>query len=149
THGLDEAIRRLNLYAEAGADLLFADALLSEPDIRTVAENVSKPLCVNMGFGLRKRSTTPLISARRLQEIGVAVVIYPRLLTACALHGMKQGLLALQEQIAAGEVIERPDLLVSFEELLDIMGMDDVHGLEQRFLTAEQLSAKYGSARTS
>src|SRR5256884_6046510 len=84
THGLDEVIRRLNLYAEAGADLLFADALLAERDIETVARNVSKPLCVNMGFGIRTRSTTPLLSAARLQELGVAAVIYPRLLTACA-----------------------------------------------------------------
>src|SRR5579863_3295721 len=58
THGLDEAIRRLNLYAEAGADLLFADALLSCEHIATVVKNVSKPLCVNMGFGIRQRSTT-------------------------------------------------------------------------------------------
>src|SRR5262249_37334765 len=52
-HGVKEAIRRLNLYAEAGADLLFADALLSAEDIATVAKNVSKPLTVNMGFGIR------------------------------------------------------------------------------------------------
>ncbi len=37
THGIKEVIRRLNLYAEAGADLLFADALLSEKDIKFVA----------------------------------------------------------------------------------------------------------------
>jgi 2-methylisocitrate lyase-like PEP mutase family enzyme len=33
THGVKEAIRRLNLYAEAGADMLFADALLAKDDI--------------------------------------------------------------------------------------------------------------------
>src|SRR3954471_13996918 len=44
THGLDEAIRRLNLYAEAGADLLFADAATSVPDIQALAKNVTKPL---------------------------------------------------------------------------------------------------------
>ncbi|MGH8630311.1 MAG: isocitrate lyase/PEP mutase family protein, partial [Burkholderiales bacterium] len=55
THGIAEVILRLNKYAEAGADLLFADALLSKEEIGTVAKNVSKPLCVNMGFGIRKR----------------------------------------------------------------------------------------------
>ena len=40
THGIDEVIKRLNSYAEAGADLLFADALLSVEDIATVAKNV-------------------------------------------------------------------------------------------------------------
>src|SRR5438876_10202938 len=83
THGLQEVLRRLTLYAEAGADLVFADALVSEQDIAVVARHVPKPLCVNMGFGIRTRATTPLISPARLQDLGVAVVIYPRLLTAC------------------------------------------------------------------
>src|SRR5438552_10740876 len=89
THGVAEAIRRLNLYAEAGADLLFADAALSVEDIGALARGVQKPLSVNMGFGIRQRSTTPLLSAAQLQDLGVAAVIYPRMLTACALRGMQ------------------------------------------------------------
>lgn len=146
TDGIAEVIRRLNLYAEAGADLLFADALLSAEEISTVAGNVSKPLCVNMGFGIRQRSTTPLLSAAQLQDLGVAAVIYPRMLTACALQGMKNGLELLQQSLTTGKVIDRPDALVSFEELNDIMGMWQVQDLEQRFLTAAQLEAKYHGA---
>ncbi len=144
THGLAEAIRRLNLYAEAGADLLFADAATSVEQIATIARNVSKPLSVNMGFGIRQRSTTPLLSARQLQDLGVAAVIYPRLLTACALRGMQQGLALLGSSLASGEVVDRPDALVSFEELHDIMGMAEVEDLERRFLTPAQREAKYG-----
>src|SRR5262249_20130752 len=55
TNGIPEVIDRLNLYAEAGADILFADALLSADDIATVARSVPKPLAVNMGFGLIER----------------------------------------------------------------------------------------------
>ena len=145
THGVAEAIRRLNLYAEAGADLLFADAALSADDIGTIARNVSKPLSVNMGFGIRRRSTTPLLSAKQLQDLGVAAVIYPRLLTACALRGMQKGLALLGESLDSGEPVDRPDALVSFEELHDIMALDEVEALEQRFLTAGQLAAKYGA----
>jgi 2-methylisocitrate lyase-like PEP mutase family enzyme len=144
THGLAEAIRRLNLYAEAGADLLFADAAMSIEDISTIARSVGKPLCVNMGFGIRQRSTTPLLSARQLQNLGVAVVIYPRLLTACALRGMQQGMALLRQSLDSGEVVDRPDALVSFEELHDIMGMAEVEDLERRFLTPEEVEAKYG-----
>ena len=144
THGLAEAIRRLNLYADAGADLLFADAALSAADIGALARNVSKPLSVNMGFGVRQRSTTPLLSAAELQALGVAAVIYPRLLTASALRGMEQGMALLQQSLASGEVVDRPDALVSFEELHAIMGMADIEDLEQRFLTPAQLEAKYG-----
>lgn len=146
THGIAEVIKRLNAYAEAGADLLFADALLSATDIATVAKNVGKPLCVNMGLGIRKRSTTPLLSPRQMQELGVAVAIYPRLLTATAIQGMKNGLAVLQQAIDTGEVVERPDLAVSFEELNTLVGFDDVQKIEQRFLTKEQMARKYGSA---
>ena len=146
THGVKEAIRRLNLYAEAGADLLFADAATSVEDIATIAKNVSKPMSVNMGFGIRQRSTTPLLSARQLQDLGVAAVIYPRMLTACALRGMQRGLAFLKESLDTGKVVERPEALVSFEELHEIMGIADVEALEQRFLTASQLKAKYGES---
>lgn len=146
THGINEVIRRLNMYAEAGADLLFADALITAEEIRTVARNVPKPLCVNMGFGIRQRSTTALLSAAQLQDLGVAVVIYPRMLTACALQGMKNGLDLLRQSLDSGQVVDRPDALVSFEELNEIMGMADVEQLEQRFLTEEQLKAKYKDA---
>jgi len=145
THGVKEAIRRLNLYAEAGADLLFADAATSVEDIATIAKNVSKPMSVNMGFGIRQRSTTPLLSAKQLQDLGVAAVIYPRMLTACALRGMQRGLAFLKESLDTGKVVDRPDALVSFEELHEIMGMGEVEDLEQRFLTQSQLDAKYGS----
>ncbi len=132
THGINEVVRRLNLYAEAGADLLFADALLSEQDITTVIKNISKPLCINMGLGIRRRATTPLISPARLAELGVRVVIYPRLLTACAIKGMQHGLDALQQAIKTKEPIERPDLLVSFEELNNIVGFDEFKALESK-----------------
>jgi len=145
THGIAEAVRRLNLYAEAGADLLFADAATSVEDIATLASNVSKPLSVNMGFGIRQRSTTPLLSAAQLQDLGVAVVIYPRLLTACALRGMQQGLALLKQSLTSGEVVDRPDALVSFEELHEIMDMAQIEDLERRFLTPSQLEAKYGA----
>ena len=149
THGVAEAIRRLNLYAEAGADLLFADAAMSAEDIGTIARNVSKPLSVNMGFGIRQRSTTPLLSAAQLQALGVAVVIYPRLLTACAVMGMQHGLELLHQSVTSGKVVDRPDALVSFEVLHDILGMHEIEAMEQRFLTPDQLTAKYGAGKAA
>jgi 2-methylisocitrate lyase-like PEP mutase family enzyme len=143
THGIDEVIRRLNLYAEAGADLLFADALLTVDEIRTVAHAVSKPLTVNMGFGVRQRSTTPLVSAAQLQELGVAVVIYPRLLTAAAIQGMNNAMAAFEQMLTTGKVVDRPDLLVSFDELNELLGMVELRRLEQRYLTKDQLAERY------
>ena len=140
-HGVGEAIRRLNLYAEAGADLLFADALLSAEDIATVARNVGKPLTVNMGFGIRQRPTTPLLSARQLEDMGVKAVSYPRLLSAAAIQGMKNALAVLQQSLDEERVIDRPDLLVSFGELNTLMGLDQLKALETRFVGAARPAA--------
>jgi 2-methylisocitrate lyase-like PEP mutase family enzyme len=133
-HGVGEAIRRLNLYAEAGADLLFADALLTAEDIATVARNVVEPLTVNMGFGIRQRPTTPLLSTRQLEDMGVKAVSFPRLLTAAAIQGMKNALAVLGQSIEEGRAIDRPDLLVSFDELNDLMGIRQIRALERSFV---------------
>src|SRR3989442_13134284 len=74
THGLQEVLRRLTLYAQAGADLLFADPLGSEHDIAIVARHVPKPPCVNIGLRIRAPATTPLIAPLQLQALRVAVV---------------------------------------------------------------------------
>ena len=137
-HGVGEAIRRLNLYAEAGADLLFADALLTAEDIATVAKNVSKPLTVNMGFGIRQRPTTPLLSVKQLEDMGVKAVSFPRLLTAAAIQGMKNALAVLGQSIDEGRVIDRPDLLVPFGELNELMGLGQLRSLERSFGAARE-----------
>lgn len=142
THGIDEAIRRLNMYAEAGADIVFADALLSESDIAKVARSVSRPLIVNMGLGIRSRSTTPLIHPKRLQELGVAGVSYPRLLSTAAVKGMVNAMDALDEMLEGDQPIDRPDLLVGFDEINALTGYDDISELENRYTVADAAAAE-------
>lgn len=139
THGLDEAIRRLNQYADAGADLLLADALATEADIEKVAKSVSKPLCVNMGFGLRQRSTTQLISVPRMKELGVRAVMYGRMLSASALQGLNNSLEALEKSKHELTVTERPELLFSFEQLNELMDLGSIRELENRFASKEEV----------
>ena len=124
---------RLNMYAEAGGDVVFADALLSEDDIAAVAVNVPKPMSVNMGLGLLTRGTTPLIHPKRLQEMGVAMVSYPRLLSTGAVRGMMNAMDALTDMIAGDEPVERPDLLVPFKDLNALVGIGHLDALENRY----------------
>lgn len=131
--GLTEAIDRLNLYAEAGADVLFADALMSEEDIAAVAKSVPKPLSVNMGLGLLTRGTTPLIHPKRLQEMGVAMISYPRLMSTGAVRGMMNAMDALTDMIAGDEPVERPDLLVPFKDLNELVGIGFLDEMEERY----------------
>ncbi|MBD21978.1 MAG: carboxyvinyl-carboxyphosphonate phosphorylmutase [Rhodospirillaceae bacterium] len=131
--GINAAIDRMNMYAEAGADILFADALLSEEDIIKACENVPKPLTVNMGLGLLFRGTTPLIHPSRLQEIGVSMVSYPRLMSTGAVRGMMNAMDALDVMIKGDQPVERPDLLVPFKELNNLVGIDYLDELEDRY----------------
>jgi len=133
TDGISEVIDRLNLYAEAGADIVFADALLSVEDIATVAKGVRKPLAVNMGFGLMERGTTPLITPKRLEALGVATVSYARMLTSAALRGMINALEAFAPTITADKPAQRPELLVPFGELNELMGLKELEALEARW----------------
>ena len=131
--GINAAIDRLNAYAEAGATLLFADALLSEADIINVASNVPKPLAVNMGLGLLTRGTTPLIHPKRLQEIGVSMVSYPRLMSTGAVKGMSNAMEAFSQMLESEKTTERPDLLMSFKEHNQLVGIDLLDELESRY----------------
>jgi 2-methylisocitrate lyase-like PEP mutase family enzyme len=133
TDGITAVIDRLNLYAEAGADIVFADALLSVDDIASVAKNVRKPLAVNMGFGLIERGTTPLVTPKQLEALGVATVSYARMLTSAALRGMINALEAFAPTITADKPAQRPDLLVPFGELNELMGLQELEALEARW----------------
>jgi 2-methylisocitrate lyase-like PEP mutase family enzyme len=146
THGIEEVIRRLNMYADAGADLLFCDAVMKVEEIKAIAKGVSKPFCVNMGFGIRRRSSTPLLSPKNLQDLGVSVVIYPRMLTSAAIQGMKHAIAAIKQSMHTGEVVDRPDLLVSFEELNDLVGIKELERLEQRYLLPDHYDRKYAGS---
>jgi len=146
--GIEEAIRRANLYADAGADLLFADALLTETDIARFCDNVSGPVLVNMGFGIRRRTTTPLLAPSRLEQLGVAAVIYPRMLTSASVMGMRRAIDTLLEGVETGQPPDRPDLSVSFEELNSLIGLDEIQEIEGRYLTQDDLARKYRGARS-
>jgi 2-methylisocitrate lyase-like PEP mutase family enzyme len=128
--GVDAAIERLQMYTEAGADLLFADALVSEEDIYRVAQSVTRPLTVNMGLGIRSRATTPLIHPKRLEEMGVAAVSYPRLLSTAAVRGMQNAMTAFQTMLSGRQTVDLPDLQVGFEELNALLGFDFITELD-------------------
>jgi 2-methylisocitrate lyase-like PEP mutase family enzyme len=144
--GVDGMLRRARAYAESGADMIFADAIRSEDQIKRLVDAAGVPVTVNIGFGIRARPTTPLMSIKRLAEIGVRRVTLPRMLPAAAIHGMMRALDVMKEVIASGEPADRPDLLVDIETIMSLMDYDEMRELERRLLTTESLEAKYGSS---
>ncbi len=71
--GMEEAIRRAKMYVDAGADVIFPEALLSEEEFMKFREEIDTPLLANMTeFG-----KTPYITAKEFEEMGYNIVIFP------------------------------------------------------------------------
>ena len=86
--GLDAAIERARAYADAGADLIFTEALGSAADFERFRAAVDTPLLANMTeFG-----KSELLSVSQLSDIGYNVVIYPVTTLRLAMHAVEAGL---------------------------------------------------------
>jgi 2-methylisocitrate lyase-like PEP mutase family enzyme len=73
TLGLDEALRRGEAFAKAGADIIFIESPESVQEMRQIAAAFHQPLLANMVEGGR----TPVLSRAELEEIGFKVAIFP------------------------------------------------------------------------
>lgn len=72
-YGVDDAIERAKTYFEAGADVIFTEALECRDEFRKFAQSVRGPLLANMTeFG-----KSPLLSSEELQDLGYRMVIFP------------------------------------------------------------------------
>ena len=142
--GFDKAVERAKMYVAAGADMVFPDAVDSEDQIKRFIDAVGVPVSINIGFGIRARPTTPMMSVKRLAELGVARVTMARMLPSAALMGMHKALELMLDHVQNGTIHNRPDLLYGMEEITDLMGYDKIAALEAQFLPSDQLERKYG-----
>ena len=113
--GLDGAIERAGLYVEAGADMIFAEALTSLDEFRTFTPRVHVPVLANITeFG-----RTPLLDREALGEAGVRMALYP----LSAFRAMSRAAMDVYETLRSrgtqATLIER---MQTREELYDIIG---------------------------
>jgi len=134
--GIEEAIRRGNLYAKAGADLIFVEAPLSVEGIKRVIKEIDAPVSINLLQGGR----TPLVTIQELEEWGAARVSIPVTTVMAAAYGVKQAL----EYIKAHGTIRDLEGVLSFAEFTDLVGLDKIRELEARYLTEEEIALRYG-----
>ncbi|WP_176598826.1 methylisocitrate lyase [Sphingobium sp. 15-1] len=73
SEGVEGAIKRANMYVDAGADVIFSEALTTPEMFHAFTSEVKAPLLANMTeFG-----RSPLLTATELQAIGYSIVIWP------------------------------------------------------------------------
>lgn len=141
--GLDEAIRRGRLYAEAGADMIFPDALLSEDEYARFAKEVPGPKLLNMG-GYAKKRTTPKMPLSTVEAMGYAMVIFP---LAALRSGVRAMMDFLSELARDGTEAENRQIAAldghAVENWYEFTGMGDMRVLEERYLPADLVERKY------
>lgn len=126
TLGLDEALRRAEAYAKAGADVLFVESPESEDEMRRICASIDKPLLANMVEGGR----TPVLSKQALQDLGYKLAIFPVSALLAATHAMK----LLYEHVAkTGSTVGTSGELLAFSELTRLMGFEDIWAFERKY----------------
>lgn len=122
--GLDAALDRAAAYAEAGADVLFVEALRSEAEMRAAVARLGaqRPLLVNMVEGGR----TPLRPAAELEALGFAVAIFPGGAVRALVHALDAYYRSLAQH---GTTAPFRDRMLDFDRLQEVLGTGDI--LEQ------------------
>jgi len=115
THGIEEALRRLSSYADAGADMLFADGPSTLEHLAAIPRALPRPAVANMVEG----GKTPLVPAAELERLGYRLVIFPNSLVRLLAHAGANLLAALR---ASGTTAGARQDMLSFDELNDLVG---------------------------
>ena len=133
--GLDEALRRAEAYARAGADILFVESPESIDEMRRIGSAFDLPLVANMV----EKGHTPVLARAELESIGYKIAIFPVSALLAAVRAMTG---VYQTLKVSGSTAGIDVQLADFGELTKLMGFEDIWAFEQRY--AEPAMAPQG-----
>jgi 2-methylisocitrate lyase-like PEP mutase family enzyme len=126
THGFEAAVERAQKFAEAGADILFVEAVTKAEEVRALPQRIAKPQLMNMVIG----GKTPIFNATELGELGFGLVLYANAALQGAVAGMQKVLTTLKGE---KEVLESSGLVATFAERQRLVGKPQWDALEKQY----------------
>lgn len=124
--GFGEALRRAQIYGEAGADLLFVEAPTSREQLEVIGRELSDwPLVANMV----ERGKTPLLGVDELAQLGFSLILFPGSITRIVTRAARS---LLQELAEHGTTEGILDDMATFEDVNRLVGLNDADAWEQR-----------------
>jgi 2-methylisocitrate lyase-like PEP mutase family enzyme len=126
TQGFEAAVERAMKFAEAGADILFVEAVTTADEIRALPQRLPRPQLMNMVIG----GKTPIFGADELGQLGYGIVLYANAALQGAVAGMQNVLTVLRD---TRRVDEDPALLTPFAERQRLVGKPEWDALEKRY----------------
>ena len=122
--GLDKAIERSKAYVDAGADLIFPEALENESDFEAFRKAIKVPLIANMTeFG-----KSPLFNTETLEALGFNIVIYPMSAMRIALKAIEEGLCKLKADGTQEGIISK---MWTRKELYELLQYSEYNKFDQ------------------
>jgi len=142
--GLNEAIKRMKAYAEAGADVVFADGLGIEKgkeEIERAVKEVGAPMLYHPS-GLH-----PRLSLEECQELGIAIVVFPGSSLEPAVIAVWDYLQDLKKRGTQAQIDfenkYKNHPLFGLKKLFDFTGYDKIQEYEKKFLPSEEVRLRY------
>jgi methylisocitrate lyase len=118
SEGIDKAIERAKAYVDAGANMIFPEAMQDESDFEKMRKALDVPILANMTeFGKSK-----LLTTNELQNLGINMVIYPVTLQRIAMHAVE---LALRDIYMKGHQNDQIVHMQTRSELYDLLGYEE------------------------
>ncbi|XAR71126.1 2,3-dimethylmalate lyase [Bertholletia excelsa] len=124
----DESIWRTRALADAGADVLFIDALASKEEMKAFCDVY--PLVPKLANMLEGGGKTPILNPVELEDLGYKLVVYPLSLMGVSIRAMQDALTAIK-----GGRIPPPASMPSFEEIKEILGFNLYYEEEKHYAT--------------
>ncbi|NMC65765.1 MAG: isocitrate lyase/PEP mutase family protein [Acidobacteria bacterium] len=140
-YGLDEAIRRCQLYLAAGADLVFIDGIKTRTDIERAAKEIKGPLSVNLMDAVTGVKTE-LIPIPELAKMGIGRVSIP-VASIMVMHKALMEFFTALKNSPTGILAGETSWLTSFEDYTTFVGLKDYRKLEEEYLPKDRVENKY------
>ena len=125
-HGFDAAVERAEAFAEAGADILFVEAVTTLDEVHALPQRLKQPQLMNMVIG----GKTPIATTDELGDMGFSIVLYANAALQGALAGMQR---ALGELKKSHHLREDPSLVAPFAERQRLVNKPFWDNLEKRY----------------
>ncbi len=127
-NGFDDAVQRANAYMDAGADMIFPEALTTPAEFAEFAKQVKAPLLANMTeFG-----KTPYLSVSEFEAMGYAIVIFPMTAFRIMMKAVEDGLRQLREEGTQTGILDR---MTSRQDLYNLIHYQDYEKLDATLAT--------------
>ena len=130
-YGIEQAIERMSIYREVGADLLFVEAPENEAQMKKICSELDGPCLANN----IEAGATPVLNALQLEEIGYALMTHPLAVTYAITHAVTSLMETIKRDGTTDAFINR---LTTFDDFNEIVGLTALREREQALLDKAQ-----------